>query len=82
MGTQLCNPDLRQDLNHDGRLFDDRKEFLRRVKLINRYGRGYGAKGFRAAVLYRKPEWYEHLIRHVDTKCGASRSLNVAAVAQ
>jgi hypothetical protein len=47
-----------QDLNHDGRLFDDKEEFLRRAKIINRYGREYGAKGFRAGVLYRKPEWY------------------------
>ena len=48
-----------QDLNHDGRLFDDKSEFLRRVKLVNRYGREYDAPGFRAAALYRKPEWYE-----------------------
>ena len=48
-----------QDLNHDGRLFDDKQEFLRRAKLINQYGREFGAKGFRAAVLYRKPEWYD-----------------------
>lgn len=47
-----------QDLNHDGRLFDDKQEFLRRAKMINRYGREFGASGFRAAVLYRKPEWY------------------------
>lgn len=47
-----------QDLNHDGRLFDNKDEFLRRTKLINRYCREYGAKGFRAAILYRKPEWY------------------------
>lgn len=46
-----------QDLNHDGRLFDDKEEFQRRAKLINRYGREYGAKGFRAAILYRNPEW-------------------------
>jgi hypothetical protein len=48
-----------QDLNHDGRLFDSKKEFLRRAKIINRYGCEYGAKGFRAAVLYRNPEWYD-----------------------
>jgi len=47
-----------QDLNHDGRLFDDRQEFLRRAKKINQYKEKFGAKGFRAAVLYRKPEWY------------------------
>lgn len=50
-----------QDLNHDGRLFDDKQEFLRRAKIINQYGRKFGAAGFRAAVLYRKPEWYEAL---------------------
>jgi len=50
-----------QDLNHDGRLFDSREEFLRRADLINRHGREYRAKGFRAAVLYRKPEWYDAL---------------------
>lgn len=48
-----------QDLNHDGRLFDSREEFLRRVKIINRYGREYGARGFRAAVLYRNSKWYD-----------------------
>jgi hypothetical protein len=56
-GGEVCV----QDLNHDGRLFDEREEFRRRVALINRYGREYGAKGFRSAVLYRKPEWYVDL---------------------
>ncbi len=56
-GVELCV----QDLNHDGRLFDRRKEFLRRVALINRYGREYGASGYRSAVLYRRPEWYKDL---------------------
>ncbi len=50
-----------QDLNHDGQLFDEREEFRRRAALINRYGQEYGANGFRAAVLYRKPEWYKDL---------------------
>jgi hypothetical protein len=49
------------DLNHDGGLFDSREKFLRRAKIINRYGREYGARGFRAGVLYRKPEWYDAL---------------------
>ena len=47
-----------QDLNHDGKLFDDKREFLRRVALIHRHAAEYGARGFRSAVLYRKPEWY------------------------
>ena len=50
-----------QDLNHDGRLYDGKQEFLRRAKIINGYGREFGAKGFRAAVLYREPEWYDAL---------------------
>jgi hypothetical protein len=50
-----------QDLNHDGRLFDNWEEFRRRVAIINRYATDYDAKGFRAAVLYRKPEWYDSL---------------------
>lgn len=49
------------DLNHDGRLFDNREEFLRRAKLINQYAQEFGATGFRAAVLYRKPEWFDAL---------------------
>jgi len=50
-----------QDLNHDGRLYDNRAEFLRRAKKINRYGAEWQAKGFRAGVLYRKPEWFDSL---------------------
>src|SRR3977135_926180 len=50
-----------QDLHHDGRLFDNRDEFSRRAHLINNYGKEYGAKGFRAAVLYRNPDWYDAL---------------------
>lgn len=56
-GCEVCV----QDLNHDGRLFDHRDEFLRRVSRINRYREEYGARGFRSAVLYRKPEWYKDL---------------------
>jgi hypothetical protein len=47
-----------QDLNHDGRLFSERNEFLRRAVLINGYAKAYGARGFRAGVLYRRPDWY------------------------
>jgi len=56
-GGEVCV----QDLNHDGLLFDDREEFRRRAARINRYGREYGANGFRSAVLYRNPEWYQDL---------------------
>lgn len=50
-----------QDLNHDGHLFRDRREFLARSARINHYGRRFGAEGFRSAVLYRRQEWYDAL---------------------
>lgn len=46
------------DLNHDGHLFREKAEFLRRAKKINSHGRRFGASGFRSAVLYRKQEWF------------------------
>ncbi len=46
------------DLNHDCRLFSDRKLFLERSKKINHYRREYKASGFRSAVLYRNQDWY------------------------
>ena len=49
------------DLNHDGNLLSSHAEFLRRVPAINRYGREFGARGFRAAVLYRNIDWYRDL---------------------
>lgn len=49
------------DLNHDGRLYRDRQQFLERAAKINAYGKQYGAQGFRAAVLYRRQLWYEAL---------------------
>jgi hypothetical protein len=56
-----------QDLNHDGRLFDNREEFLRRAEKINQHAAEHGAKGFRAAVLYRRPQWYNRLNFSFDT---------------
>lgn len=49
------------DLNHDGRLFSNHREFLRRVEKINAYGRAWGARGFRSAVLYRNLRWFDAL---------------------
>lgn len=49
------------DLNHDGHLYKNREQFLRRVAKINSYGRDYKADGFRAGVLYRKQIWYDAL---------------------
>lgn len=46
------------DLRHDGRLYADRAEFLRRAKRINRYAREFGAQGFRSGILYRNADWF------------------------
>jgi hypothetical protein len=50
-----------QDLNHDGRLYKNREQFVDRVAKINDYGRQWSAGGFRAAVLYRRQEWFKDL---------------------
>ena len=49
------------DLNHDGRLFWNHQEFLRRAARCNHYGEIYGARGFRSGVLYRNQDWYDAL---------------------
>lgn len=49
------------DLNHDGNLFSDREEYLRRAIAINHYGKSFDAQGFRAAVLYRNLDWSDAL---------------------
>lgn len=69
-----------QDFNHDGHLFRDKEEFLRRAEKINGYGKSYGANGFRAAVLYRNQDWYDALdfsfdmsipnVAHLDPQMG------------
>jgi len=47
------------DLNHDGKLYWQHEEFLRRAKKINEYARRYNARGFRAGSMYRKLDWYD-----------------------
>jgi hypothetical protein len=47
------------DLNHDGNLYRERREFNRRAERINGYLRSYGARGFRAGSMYRKQDWYD-----------------------
>jgi hypothetical protein len=47
------------DLNHDGGLYHDRQEFLRRAAQINRYVHHFGARGFRAGSMYRNQDWYD-----------------------
>jgi len=68
------------DLNHDGQLYDNREEFLRRAKKINQYGVEWQAKGFRAGALYRNPDWFDALdfsyemsmpnVAHLDPQSG------------
>jgi hypothetical protein len=47
------------DLNHDGRLYRERKEFERRAEKINGYLRQYNSRGFRAGAMYRNQDWYD-----------------------
>jgi len=55
-----------QDLNHDGNLFRDRAEFLRRASRINEHLRQFGAKGFRSAIMYRNADWLEAIAARYD----------------
>ena len=48
-------------LNHDGKLFRDRRHFLKQVARINHYVKRYGTAGFRAPVMYRNLDWYAEL---------------------
>jgi hypothetical protein len=47
------------DLNHDGRLFEDRRQFLERAARINDYAREYDCRGFRSGAMYREQEWFD-----------------------
>jgi len=49
------------DLNHDGRLYWQQEEFMRRVKKINAHGQEFQARGFRSGALYRNLEWHPAL---------------------
>jgi hypothetical protein len=49
------------DLNHDGRLFEEKTEFLRRAKQINEYAKKYEARGFRSGAMYRNQDWFDAL---------------------
>lgn len=73
------------DLNHDGHLYRNRKQFLRRASKINSYAALYGADGFRSATLYRKQLWYDALefsydmsipnVAHLDPQRGGCCSV-------
>ena len=47
------------DLNHDGHLYQERTEFLRRAQRINSYLHQYESQGFRAGSMYRNQDWYD-----------------------
>jgi hypothetical protein len=47
------------DLYHDGHLYRDREEFLRRAARINQYFKKFNAAGFRSGALYRNLRWYD-----------------------
>jgi len=47
------------DLNHDGHLYSERVEFVRRALEINGYARQYKSDGFRAGAMYRRQAWYD-----------------------
>ena len=47
------------DLNHDGYLFHERAEFLKRAALINRYTRELECRGFRSGAMYREQDWFD-----------------------
>ena len=47
------------DLNHDGYLYQERNQFLRRARKINEYVHRYNALGFRAGAMYRNLDWYD-----------------------
>jgi hypothetical protein len=74
-----------QDLNHDGNLYTEREEFLRRAELIRQYGKQFGATGFRAAILYRNVDWLPELdfsydmsvpnVAHLDPQAGGCCTL-------
>jgi hypothetical protein len=55
-----------QDLNHDGFLFRDREEFLRRAGRINEHLQKFGSKGFRSAIMYRNADWLEAIEASYD----------------
>lgn len=47
------------DLNHDGHLYREKDEFLRRAKRINEHVRRFKSKGFRAGSMHRNVDWYD-----------------------
>jgi hypothetical protein len=55
------------DLRHDGRLYSDIANFPGKAEKVNRHVEDFGAQGFRAACMYRRPEWYSNFKFSYDT---------------
>jgi hypothetical protein len=49
------------DLNHDGKLYNARREFRRRATRINRYLRDWNCSGFRSAFMLHRLDWLHEL---------------------
>ncbi len=49
------------DLDHDGRLYEQKDLFKERATRINEYGRKYGTQGFRSGSMHRNQEWFDML---------------------
>ncbi|TWU45267.1 hypothetical protein Q31b_04380 [Novipirellula aureliae] len=56
-----------QGYNHDGRLFESKRMFQRRIGPINESIRAYGAKGFRSPMVHRNLAWMQQLDIDYDT---------------
>jgi hypothetical protein len=57
------------DLNHDGRLFQDRRIFEKRYPRINSYLREWNAAGFRSGATHRNLDWIYNLQIEYDASC-------------
>jgi len=49
------------DLQHDGKLFQDRADFARKAKRINSYLSEWGSSGFRSAFMHHNLDWVHDL---------------------
>jgi hypothetical protein len=65
-------------LRHDGKLFDLRSGFMQRAKSINGYLQAWNAKGFRAELMHRQPEWMQALDIDRDGELSATEIANAS----
>lgn len=54
-------------LNHDGKLYASRKEFLRRAKRINAYIKQWNVVGFRSPAMHHNLDWIRDLNIEYDS---------------